>query len=56
MTRYKLPDRTTTALSLGGREYKAKDGMVEVPDAHARAHRAALALGLAPVVAPAKAK
>ena len=47
--RYKLPDPTTTAVTLAGHEYKARDGVLDVPTSHEEAHAAALAIGLTPV-------
>ena len=47
--RYKLPDPTTTAVTLAGREYRARDGVLDVPTSHEEAHEAAQVIGLAPV-------
>ncbi len=48
MTKYNAHknDEPITAVTLDGKEYKAKDGIIEVPDEHDAAHKAALASGL----------
>jgi hypothetical protein len=54
-------DQIVSSISLAGREYKADDGIIEVPDDHHEARKAAALIGLehapadeAPVKKPAK--
>ena len=37
-----------TSAFLGGKEYKADDGLIEVPDDHVAAHQEAASIGLKP--------
>ena len=48
MTKYNAHknDEPVTAVTLDGKEYKAKDGIIEIPEDHHAAHTAALATGL----------
>ena len=48
MTKYNAHknDEPITAVTLDGKEYKAKEGIIEIPDDHHDAHEAALASGL----------
>ncbi len=39
-------DKPISVVTLAGKEYKAKDGVIEVPDDHADAHRDAESIGL----------
>ena len=39
-------DQPINAVTLDGKEYKAKDGIIEVPDDHHKAHKEAQAVGL----------
>ncbi len=43
----KNKEQDISAVSLGGREYRAEDGIIEVPDDHHAARDAAKLIGLA---------
>ena len=42
----KNKDQTISSISLAGREYKADDGFIDVPDDHHDARKAAALIGL----------
>ncbi len=56
MARYKLEGEAVTSATLGGRQYRAKEGVIDVPDAHDTAHQAAAVMGLSRLPEPQKAK
>jgi hypothetical protein len=48
--------RYGTSATLGGRQYRAKEGVIDVPDTHEAAHQAAAVMGLSRLPEPQKAK